>query len=82
MKLQPCFSKIALPVMDSRYKMKLDIIGAAALIHGYPALVGLGITLTKNQRVEAIPRTMKVILAAIFLFVFFHMPPNFSICFS
>jgi len=34
---------------------KLDINGAAAFIQGYAALLGFGITLIKNQIVDAIP---------------------------
>jgi hypothetical protein len=32
------------------------MIGAAALIHGYVALLGFGITRIKNQRVAEAPR--------------------------
>jgi hypothetical protein len=36
--------------------------GAAALIHGYVALDGLGMTLIRNQRVELIPSIINKIL--------------------
>jgi hypothetical protein len=42
--------------------MKPDINGAAALIQGYVALEGFGITLIKNQRVEPIPSKINKIL--------------------
>jgi len=35
-----------------------DIIGAAACIHGYVARLGFGMTLIKNQIVDAIPVSM------------------------
>jgi hypothetical protein len=39
--------------------------GAAALIHGYPARCGFGITRIKNQRVEEIPMRIKTNLEEI-----------------
>jgi hypothetical protein len=53
---------IAEPLSVKRYITNPDITGAAALIHGYPALLGFGITLIKNQIVEAIPKKKKMIL--------------------
>jgi hypothetical protein len=38
--------------------MKPDINGAAALMHGYVALEGFGITLKRNHAVEMIPSIM------------------------
>ena len=35
--------------------MKEEIMGAAACIQGYVARLGLGMTLTRNQMVDAIP---------------------------
>jgi hypothetical protein len=43
------------PAKVIKYITKPDIKGAAAFIQGYVALLGLGITLIKNQIVEAIP---------------------------
>ena len=51
--------------------MKADINGYAVLIQGYAALLGLGITLIKNQIVDASPNAIKVILAGILLNRFF-----------
>jgi hypothetical protein len=48
--------------MDRRYIIKPDIIGAAARMHGYVALLGLGITLIRNQAVDIIPTRIKLIL--------------------
>jgi hypothetical protein len=41
--------------------MNPDITGAAACIHGYAALWGFGMTLIRNQAVEVIPVSIKVI---------------------
>jgi hypothetical protein len=43
------------PEIPSRYKTNDDAIGAAAFIQGYAALLGFGITLTRNQAREEIP---------------------------
>jgi hypothetical protein len=43
------------PASEIRYITKLDITGAAARMHGYEALLGLGITRIRNQSVEASP---------------------------
>ena len=39
--------------------MKEDITGAAALMQGYAALLGLGITLTRNHSVAVNPMIRK-----------------------
>jgi hypothetical protein len=44
-----------IPPIESRYRIKPDIIGAATFIQGYPAREGFGITLMRNQMVEMIP---------------------------
>jgi hypothetical protein len=44
-----------------------DMIGAAALIHGYAALWGLGITRTRNQIVAEIPVSMNEIFTRVYL---------------
>ncbi len=45
--------------------IKEDATGAAAFIHGYAALLGLGITLTRNQIVADIPEIKKMSFAGI-----------------
>lgn len=49
------------PVKESNHKIKVDIIGAAVRIQGYPARDGLGITLIRNQAVARIPLIIKMI---------------------
>jgi hypothetical protein len=60
------------------YKTNPDIIGAAALIHGYEALCGLGITLIKNQMVEPNPVKIKINLEEGFAFrnIIRHLAKN------
>ena len=50
------------PPKASRYITKPDMIGAAALMQGYPALEGLGITRIKNQMVDPIPKMINTSL--------------------
>jgi len=47
--------------------MKPDIKGAAALMQGYVAREGFGITLKRNQIVEMIPNEIKIIFPLSFL---------------
>jgi len=47
------------PPTASKYVTNPDIKGAATLIHGYVARLGLGITLIKNQIVDIIPKRKK-----------------------
>jgi hypothetical protein len=49
--------------------IKPDIKGAAAFMHGYVALEGLGITRIKNQIVDSIPNKIKAIRKRRFLFL-------------
>ena len=44
-----------IPPTVRRYKINPDMTGAATFMHGYPALLGLGITLIRNQIVDIIP---------------------------
>ncbi|HEX2936934.1 MAG TPA: hypothetical protein VHO72_16370, partial [Bacteroidales bacterium] len=55
------------PVNESSQSIKPDITGAAAFMHGYPALDGLGITRARNHMVEAIPVTKNIIFAVNFI---------------
>lgn len=47
--------------------MKPDINGAAAFIHGYAALLGLGMTRIRNQKVDKSPEKINVIFNAFLL---------------
>jgi len=47
-------------LIPNMYMRNDDIIGAAARIHGYVARLGFGITLAKNQQVDAKPSKKKV----------------------
>ncbi|MBA7557099.1 hypothetical protein ES705_49833 [subsurface metagenome] len=49
-------------VREIIYSTKADTIGIAVLMQGYAAREGFGITLIRNQTVDAIPRKRKEIL--------------------
>lgn len=46
----------------NKYIMKDVMMGAVALIQGYVARLGFGITLTRNQMLDAMPSRRKVSL--------------------
>jgi hypothetical protein len=52
-------NKSADPPNPNKYITKVDMIGAAAFMQGYPARDGFGITRIKNQTVDPIPRIIK-----------------------
>jgi hypothetical protein len=58
--------EVLIPTM---YMRNDDMIGAAALIQGYVARLGFGITLTKNQQVDAMPSTKKVSLYLLLILI-------------
>ena len=58
-------------LIPNMYMMNDDIIGAAARIHGYVARLGFGITLTKNQQVDAMPTKRKVSLCFLLIEIIF-----------
>jgi len=56
-----CFAFLkasVIPPIESRYMTNPDIMGAATCMHGYVALEGFGITLTRNHTVDSIPITI------------------------
>ena len=59
------------------------MIGAAALIQGYVALCGFGITLIRNQIVDEIPNAINIILLIVGLpVILFNLEKNsFSFAF-
>jgi hypothetical protein len=56
-------------LIPNMYMRNDDMIGAAALIQGYVARLGFGITLTKNQQVETKPSNKKVNLCLLTILI-------------
>jgi hypothetical protein len=67
------FLKVIIEVLiPNMYMRNDDIIGAAALIQGYVARLGFGITLTKNQQVETMPSKKKASLYLLLILIMEH----------